>query len=117
MSMFGLKEPPDDKAMVDVPRGLDADGQRVAKALLATFDQLYYCEYEGLLRLDQPSQAEMTHLRTLAEINLRGVMWFDGSEVLDFSTAVHEVDCEYYHGGAGMPSGRGLRSNRLGHAG
>ncbi len=76
-------------------RALDPDGNRTAKVLRETIDQLYDGQRTGRYRWDQLYKTEKTHCGTLVEINLQREFEFADGEILDFSLAGFEVDCKY----------------------
>jgi hypothetical protein len=85
---------------------LDPRGDRIAKTLRLTLDQLYNGQYTGRYRWDQLFKTEKTHCGTLVEINLQREFEFEDGALLDYRIAGHEVDCKYSqrHGGWMIPN-------------
>lgn len=88
-------------------RAADPSGERAAKVLRATYDQLYDGQRTGRYRWDQLFKTEKTHYGTLIEINFRREFddVIEDGELLDFKIAGHEIDCKYSqsHGGWMLP--------------
>ena len=76
-------------------RALDPGGERTARVLRETLDQLYDGMRTGRYRWDQLHKTEKTHCGTLVEINMQREFGFEDGEKLDFSIAGLEVDCKY----------------------
>ena len=95
-----FSRPDDDAARDDVVAVLlaaDPDGNRTARVLRSTFDQLYDGQHTGRFRVDQLHKTEKTHFGTLFEINFRREfddIIKDGKK-LDFLIAGHEIDAKY----------------------
>ncbi|GAA8849385.1 hypothetical protein DUHN55_29670 [Helicobacter pylori] len=75
--------------------GLDPYGERTARVLRETLDQLYDGQHTGRYRWDQLHKTEKTHCGTLVEINLHREFQFDDGEKLDYSIGSVDVDCKY----------------------
>mgnify|MGYP000098957644 CR=1 FL=1 len=73
----------------------DTDGQRTARVLRNTLDQLYDGQRTGRYRWDQLHKTEKTHCGTLVEINLQREFAFSDGDDLDFKIEDIEVDCKY----------------------
>lgn len=82
-------------AVAAVLRGFDPKGQRIAKVLRETFDQIYDGQRTGRYRWDQLYKTEKTHFGTLVEINLCREFGFEDGVLLDYKIAGAEVDCKY----------------------
>lgn len=76
-------------------RVLDPGGDRTARVLRETLDQLYDGMRTGRYRWDQLHKTEKTHCGTLVEINMQREFGFEDGEKLDFCIAGLEVDCKY----------------------
>lgn len=76
-------------------RALDPGGERTARVLRETLDQLYDGMRTGRYRWDQLHKTEKTHCGTLVEINMQREFGFEDGEKLDFCIAGLEVDCKY----------------------
>lgn len=74
---------------------LDPVGDRVAKVLRETFDQLYDGQHTGRWNFDHLHKTEKTHMGTLVEINLHREFNFDDGDKTDYRIAGVEVDCKY----------------------
>lgn len=83
--------------VVQTLRTADPNGERAAKVLRDTYDQLYDGQRTGRYRWDQLFKTEKTHYGTLIEINLRREFddVVEDGELLDFKVAGHEIDCKY----------------------
>ncbi len=83
--------------VVDTLLAADPAGDRTARVLRFTFDQLYDGRHTGRYRWDQLFKTEKTHFGTIFEINYRRE--FDGviadGQKLDYLISGHEVDCKY----------------------
>lgn len=91
---------------------LDPTGDRVAKVLRNTFDQLYDGQRTGRWNFDDDlRKTEKTHMGTIVEINLHREFDFaDGSDT-DYCIAGIEVDCKY----SMRPFGWNLPPEVVGH--
>lgn len=80
----------------------DPTGERTARVIRKTFDQIYDGRHTGRYRVDQLSKTEKTHIGSLIEINLRRefTTLFQDGERLDFKVDGIEIDCKFsiYHG-------------------
>lgn len=76
-------------------RGVDPNGDRTARVLRATLDQLYDGVRTGRYRWDDLHKTEKTHCGTLVEINMQREFGFADGEELDFRIAGVDVDCKY----------------------
>jgi hypothetical protein len=76
-------------------RRLDASGERIAKVIRQTLDQLYDGQRTGRYRWDQLFKTEKTHCGTLVEINLQREFEFQDGIKLDYQIAGADVDCKY----------------------
>lgn len=97
--LFGVCPTPD-AALEDVVAALNAadpEGDRAAKVIRETFDQLYDGQRTGRYKWDQLFKTEKTHYGTLIEINLRREFddVIDDGDLLDYRIAGHEIDCKY----------------------
>jgi len=86
---------PEITAVAAALRSLDPNGNRTARVLRNTMDQLYDGQRTGRYKLDQLYKTEKTHCGTLVEINLQREFKFDDGEDLDYRIADIEVDCKY----------------------
>jgi hypothetical protein len=73
----------------------DPAGDRVARVLRRTLDQLYDGQHTGRWSYDQLMKTEKTHMGTLVEINLQREFEFSDGTTMDYSIAGVEVDCKY----------------------
>lgn len=94
-----------DQVIVELKR-LDPNGERTARIIRYTFDQLYDGQHTGRYRWDQLHKTEKTHCGTLVEINLQREFLFEDGEKLDFKIRGIEVDCKFSQtlGGWMIPS-------------
>lgn len=78
-------------------QAVDPSGERVAKVIRQTFDQLYDGQRTGRYRWDQLYKTEKTHCGTLIEINLRREFTdiIEDGSTLDYRIRGHEIDCKY----------------------
>ena len=76
-------------------RGTDPGGDRTARVLRQTLDQLYDGVRTGRYRWDLLHKTEKTHCGTLVEINMQREFRFADGDKLDFQIAGAEVDCKY----------------------
>ncbi len=76
-------------------RSRDPKGERTAKVLRETFDQIYNGQRTGRYRWEQLYKTEKTHFGTLVEINLCREFGFEDGILLDYKIAGAEVDCKY----------------------
>lgn len=85
--------------VLETLRAADPGGQRTARVLRNTFDQLYDGQRTGRYRWEQLFKTEKTHFGTLIEINLRrefdGVIEDGLAHGMDFRVAGHDIDCKY----------------------
>ncbi|MGV9196379.1 NaeI family type II restriction endonuclease [Arcanobacterium canis] len=96
---------PADSALFDAVayfRREDPTGERVAKVLRKTFDQLYDGQHTGRYKIEQLYKTEKTHFGTLVEINLQREFAIPDGELLDYKIESHEVDCKYSFTGQWM---------------
>lgn len=85
------------QAIANRYRAVDPTGERTARVIRLTFDQIYDGRHTGRYRLDQLSKTEQTHIGSLVEINLRrefSDLFTDGT-LLDFAVDGIEIDCKY----------------------
>ncbi|MCA0331042.1 MAG: restriction endonuclease [Actinobacteria bacterium] len=84
---------------------LDPTGDRVARVLRDTLDQLYDGQHTGRWSFDQLHKTEKTHMGTLVEINLHREFDFGDGDATDYRIAGIEVDCKYsmFFGGWELP--------------
>jgi hypothetical protein len=75
--------------------GLDPGGQRVAKVIRETYDQLLDGQRTGRWDYRDLRKTEKTHMGTLVEINLHREFDFDDGRVMDYRVADVEVDCKF----------------------
>ena len=80
---------------------MDPAGDRIAKTLRITLDQLYDGQHTGRYRWDQLFKTEKTHCGTLVEINLQREFGFEDGDKLDYSIMGHDVDCKYSQSNGG----------------
>lgn len=85
---------------------IDPSGERTARVLRDTLDQLYDGQHTGRYRWDQLHKTEKTHCGTLVEINLHREFQFLDGDKLDYSILGIDVDCKYSQrrGGWMIPS-------------
>jgi Restriction endonuclease NaeI len=74
---------------------VDPSGERTARVLRDTLDQLYDGQHTGRWSFDQLHKTEKTHMGTLVEINLHREFGFADGRVTDYKIAQAEVDCKY----------------------
>ncbi|ADI08892.1 type II restriction enzyme [Streptomyces bingchenggensis BCW-1] len=74
---------------------LDPDGQRFAKVLRDTIDQLLDGEHTGRFDWRDLHKTEKTHAGTLVEINLQREFGFSGGQDMDYLIEGIEVDCKF----------------------
>jgi len=74
---------------------IDPKGERIARVLRQTLDQLYDGQRTGRYRWDQLFKTEKTHCGTLVEINLQREFEFQDGLDLDYRIAGVDVDCKY----------------------
>lgn len=79
-------------------RQLDPTGERTARVLRDTLDQLYDGQRTGRYNWYQLHKTEKTHCGTLVEINLHREFEFGDGELLDYRIADIDVDCKYSQG-------------------
>ncbi len=93
---MNASEPDPELELVELSlRKSDPDGQRTARVLRQTFDQLYDGQRTGRYRWDQLHKTEKTHCGTLVEINLHREFKFGDGDLLDYKIAGCDVDCKY----------------------
>lgn len=83
------------EAVVARIQELDPHGERIARTLRQTLDQLYDGQNTGRYRWDQLHKTEKTHCGTLVEINLCREFQFADGEKMDYRIADTDVDCKY----------------------
>jgi hypothetical protein len=86
---------PELDAVEDELYRLDPTGDRVARVLRETLDQLYDGQHTGRWTYDQLHKTEKTHMGTLVEINLHREFNFGDGDATDYRIAGIEVDCKY----------------------
>ncbi|MGW4209688.1 NaeI family type II restriction endonuclease [Lentzea sp. NPDC004789] len=74
---------------------LDPDGQRFARVIRETYDQLYDGQRTGRWNYDQLHKTEKTHMGTLVEINLHREFNFGDGDETDYEIAGVQVDCKF----------------------
>lgn len=105
---IGPPLPGEDSELDAVERELyriDPSGDRIARVLRDTLDQLYDGQHTGRWSYDQLHKTEKTHMGTLVEINLHREFDFADGDVTDYRIAGIEVDCKYsmFFGGWELP--------------
>lgn len=90
-----VKTDPELEQVVAELRGMDPGGDRTARVLRETFDQLYNGLHTGRYRWDQLHKTEKTHCGTLVEINLHREFNFQDGVAMDYRIAGIDVDCKY----------------------
>jgi hypothetical protein len=91
-------ERPDDIELFRVAtilRLLDPNGQRFARIVRETYDQLYDGQRTSRYRWDQLAKTEKTHMGSLIEINLQREFSFDDGNKMDFAIGGVDVDCKW----------------------
>lgn len=83
--------------VVEILTEADPEGERTARVLRYTFDQLYDGQRTGRFRVEQLFKTEKTHFGTLFEINFRREFKDVVSDgvVLDYQIAALDVDCKF----------------------
>lgn len=81
--------------VTDALISLDPNGDRVARVIRDTLDQLYDGLHTGRWSFDQLHKTEKTHMGTLIEINLHREFGFGDGHATDYEIAGVEVDCKY----------------------
>ncbi|WP_030024494.1 NaeI family type II restriction endonuclease [Streptomyces monomycini] len=76
-------------------RQLDPQGERFARVLRDTIDQLLNGEVTGRYDWKTLSKTEKTHAGSIVEINLQREFGFDDGDVTDYRIAGVQVDCKY----------------------
>ncbi|MGW3912344.1 NaeI family type II restriction endonuclease [Streptomyces sp. NPDC005070] len=76
-------------------RALDPTGQRFARVLRDTIDQLLNGEVTGRYDWKTLFKTEKTHAGTLVEINLQREFRFADGDAMDYQIAGVDVDCKY----------------------
>ena len=74
---------------------LDPSGDRVARVLRDTLDQLLDGRRRGRFDYADLFKTEKTYMGTLVEINLQREFEFSDGDVTDYSIADVEVDCKF----------------------
>lgn len=74
---------------------LDPSGDRVARVIRDTLDQLYDGRHTGRWDFAQLHKTEKTHMGTLIEINLHREFDFEDGDATDYRIAGIDVDCKY----------------------
>src|SRR5579885_2127737 len=82
-------------AVLAAIQNLDPAGDKTARVLRNTIDQLYDGQRTGRYKWDQLYKTEKTHCGTLVEINLQREFNFQNGSKLDYQIAGVEVDCKY----------------------
>ncbi|MBM7169056.1 NaeI family type II restriction endonuclease [Streptomyces sp. G44] len=102
MSLFELPGPApgvcDDPELMLVREhllSLDPEGERFARVLRRTIDQLLDGEHTGRFDWNELHKTEKTHAGTLVEINLLREFQFASGADLDYSIEGIEVDCKF----------------------
>ncbi|MGW6687784.1 NaeI family type II restriction endonuclease [Streptomyces sp. NPDC054961] len=75
--------------------GLDPTGDRFARVLRDTIDQLLNGEVTGRYDWETLSKTEKTHAGTVVEINLQREFRFEDGDAMDYQIASIDVDCKY----------------------
>lgn len=91
-------ERPDDIELFRVAtilRLLDPGGQRFARVVRETYDQLYDGQRTSRYRWDQLAKTEKTHMGSLIEINLQREFGFADGIRMDFAVGEVDVDCKW----------------------
>lgn len=92
---LGVSPDPEWSSVAAAFRALDPFGNRTAKVLRNTIDQLYDGQRTGRYRWDQLFKTEKTRCGTLVEINLHREFAFEDGIEVDYRVAGSEVGCEY----------------------
>ncbi|MGW3657520.1 NaeI family type II restriction endonuclease [Streptomyces sp. NPDC005151] len=102
MTLFDMPGPAfgvcDDPELMLVHQHLmkrDPDGQRFARVLRDTIDQLLDGEHTGRFDWNDLHKTEKTHAGTLVEINLLREFGFDAGQDMDYLIEGIEVDCKF----------------------
>ncbi len=74
---------------------LDPTGERVARVLRNTIDQLLDGQHTGRYRWETLRKTEKTHAGTLVEINLQKDLNLRDGESMDYLIAGNDVDCKF----------------------
>jgi hypothetical protein len=82
-------------AVREAIRLLDPAGEKFARCLRNTIDQLLDGVHTGRYRWDQLRKTEKTHAGTLVEINLQRDLDFADGVQMDYTIAGSDVDCKY----------------------
>jgi hypothetical protein len=90
-----LREDPELAAVYGRLKELDPTGQRFARVLRDTIDQLLNGEVTGRYEWKSLFKTEKTHAGTLVEINLQREFSFDDGIVMDYRISGIDVDCKY----------------------
>ncbi|GGZ52394.1 hypothetical protein GCM10010387_53340 [Streptomyces inusitatus] len=90
-----LLEDPELAAVYEHLRKLDPTGQRFARVLRDTIDQLLNGEVTGRYDWQKLFKTEKTHAGTLVEINLQREFKFADGVDMDYRIAGTDVDCKY----------------------
>ncbi|KAA0141016.1 restriction endonuclease [Gimesia chilikensis] len=83
------------KSVIHEIQKIDPKGERIARVLRSTLDQLYDGQHTGRYRWDQLHKTEKTHCGTLVEINLHREFEFEDGKDMDYQISGIEVDCKY----------------------
>nr|WP_269326588.1 NaeI family type II restriction endonuclease [Kineosporia mesophila] len=95
MASIDQIEDPEIAAVRDRLYQLDPTGERIARVIRDTYDQLYDGQRTGHWHFSQLSKTEKTHMGTLIEINLQREFKFDDGDATDYRIAGVQVDCKY----------------------
>ncbi|MFI6641563.1 NaeI family type II restriction endonuclease [Streptomyces sp. NPDC050504] len=90
-----LQDDPALAAVHDRIRSLDPSGERFARVLRDTIDQLLNGEVTGRYDWKTLFKTEKTHAGTIVEINLQREFKFDDGDAMDYKIAGYDVDCKY----------------------
>ncbi|MGA4849068.1 NaeI family type II restriction endonuclease [Streptomyces sp. G5(2025)] len=90
-----LRNDPELAAVHEYLRGADPTGERFARVLRETIDQLLNGEATGRYDWKELFKTEKTHAGTLVEINLQREFKFRDGNAMDYRIAGIEVDCKY----------------------
>jgi hypothetical protein len=97
-TLFGspsIGEDPDLDAVEAELYRLDPTGDRVARVVRDTLDQLLDGRRSGRWDYNQLHKTEKTHMGTLVEINLHREFGFDDGQATDYSVVGVETDCKF----------------------
>jgi hypothetical protein len=82
-------------AVADELYRLDPSGDRFARVIRDTFDQMYDGQRTGHWNFAQLRKTEKTHMGTVLEINLQREFLFADGDATDYQIAGIQVDCKY----------------------